>query len=264
MSRGRRALGGAAAPCSCWRCRARDWRRTTRRGSSRTTLRAANGAAHLRPGRPPARAVRVPLVPVSPIERRYAVDRSARLPIGDDSAPVFLLGADALGRDVLSRTLAGDAARRSASRSRRRARDCPRVRRRRRRRVRRRVGRHHPHAHRGVRPRAAGRVRRLALRGSLPLVLSSAQVFAVLVLVFGLAGWPAVARGIRGIVRTEARQEYQKLRTRSARPPRAFSCAICSRPPGASSSCRRSCSCPPSSSPRPRYPLSALALRRRP
>jgi peptide/nickel transport system permease protein len=148
------------------------------------------------------------LVPVSPIERRYAVDGSHRLPIGDDSAPVFLLGADALGRDVLSRTLAGTRTSLGVALAATALAiflACA-------------VG--------AVAGFAGGWVDTilmritefvlvlpavyvaLALRGSLPLVLSGAQVFAVLVLVFGLAGWPAAARGVRGIVRTEARKEY--------------------------------------------------------
>jgi peptide/nickel transport system permease protein len=48
----------------------------------------------------------------------------------------------------------------------------------------------------------------LALRGALPLVLSTPQVFAALVLVLGLVGWPAVARGVRGIFIVERTQEY--------------------------------------------------------
>jgi peptide/nickel transport system permease protein len=48
----------------------------------------------------------------------------------------------------------------------------------------------------------------LALRGALPLVLTTAQVFAALVLVLGLVGWPAAARGVRGIFIVERTQEY--------------------------------------------------------
>jgi peptide/nickel transport system permease protein len=48
----------------------------------------------------------------------------------------------------------------------------------------------------------------LALRGAMPLVLSTSQVFAALVGVLGLVGWPGVARGVRGIVVTERREEY--------------------------------------------------------
>ena len=48
----------------------------------------------------------------------------------------------------------------------------------------------------------------LALRGALPLVLSTAQVFAALVGVLALVGWPSVARGVRGIVVSGTRAEY--------------------------------------------------------
>src|SRR4029079_18397412 len=48
----------------------------------------------------------------------------------------------------------------------------------------------------------------LALRGALPLVLGTGQVFAALVGVLALAGWPGVARGVRGIVVAEGRAEY--------------------------------------------------------
>jgi len=48
----------------------------------------------------------------------------------------------------------------------------------------------------------------LALRTALPLVLSPATLFAGLTLVLAAVGWPAVARGVRGIVAVEARREY--------------------------------------------------------
>jgi peptide/nickel transport system permease protein len=48
----------------------------------------------------------------------------------------------------------------------------------------------------------------LALRGALPLVLGTGEVFAALVGVLALAGWPSVARGVRGILVTEGRSEY--------------------------------------------------------
>ena len=53
----------------------------------------------------------------------------------------------------------------------------------------------------------------LALRGTLPLVLSTGQVFATLAIVFGAIGWPAAARGVRGIITVERSRQYtQKLR----------------------------------------------------
>lgn len=48
----------------------------------------------------------------------------------------------------------------------------------------------------------------LALRAAMPLVLSSAQVFALMAGIFTLVGWPYVARGVRGIVVSERRREY--------------------------------------------------------
>ena len=48
----------------------------------------------------------------------------------------------------------------------------------------------------------------LAFRAALPLVLSSAEVFWALVVVFTLAGWPVAARGVRGITAAERRKEY--------------------------------------------------------
>jgi peptide/nickel transport system permease protein len=48
----------------------------------------------------------------------------------------------------------------------------------------------------------------LALRGALPLVLTVTQSFAALAAVLSVAGWPTVARGVRGIVVSESRAEY--------------------------------------------------------
>jgi peptide/nickel transport system permease protein len=48
----------------------------------------------------------------------------------------------------------------------------------------------------------------LALRGALPLILTTSQVFTALVFVLGLVGWPAAARGVRGIFIVERTQEY--------------------------------------------------------
>jgi peptide/nickel transport system permease protein len=48
----------------------------------------------------------------------------------------------------------------------------------------------------------------LALRSVLPLVLSTATVFVLLISIFALVGAPFIARGVRAIVRSEARLEY--------------------------------------------------------
>jgi peptide/nickel transport system permease protein len=48
----------------------------------------------------------------------------------------------------------------------------------------------------------------LALRASLPLVLTPGQVFWAVGAVLALAGWPFVARGVRAVVAAERRSEY--------------------------------------------------------
>ena len=148
-----------------------------------------------------------PISLADPIERRYTEDRSRRITLRSDE-PWFLLGSDELGRDVLSRILAG--ARLSLGVSLIAALLAIGI--------------------GAVVGSAAGYAGGwadtwlmrfadliivlpiiyvvLALRGALPPVLSSAQVFAALVGVFALAGWPYVARGVRGIVVIERHAEY--------------------------------------------------------
>ena len=48
----------------------------------------------------------------------------------------------------------------------------------------------------------------LALRAVMPLSLAPPQVFALLVGIFTLLGWPIVARGVRAIVLTERQRDY--------------------------------------------------------
>jgi peptide/nickel transport system permease protein len=48
----------------------------------------------------------------------------------------------------------------------------------------------------------------LVLRGVLPLVLSSGEVFWLMAALFTLSAWPNVARGVRAIVATERRCDY--------------------------------------------------------
>ncbi len=48
----------------------------------------------------------------------------------------------------------------------------------------------------------------LALRASLPLVLSSLEVFPLMAGILALVGWPIVARGVRAIVAAERRRDY--------------------------------------------------------
>jgi peptide/nickel transport system permease protein len=163
-----------------------------------------------------------PVHAVDRLERRYAEDRSRRIGFGSGE-PWFVLGADGLGRDVLSRVTAG--ARLSL----------------------------------GVAVLAgaaalllgaiAGAVAAyaggwidtvvmrladlvlvlpaiyvvLALRGALPLVLSMRQVFVALAAVLALIGWPSVARGVRGILRVENRAEYaEAARALGASPARVI------------------------------------------
>jgi peptide/nickel transport system permease protein len=48
----------------------------------------------------------------------------------------------------------------------------------------------------------------LVLRGALPLVLSTTQVFFLMAIFFAIAAWPHAARGVRAIVATERQREY--------------------------------------------------------
>lgn len=158
-----------------------------------------------------------PMRLVDPLERRYEEDRTRMIPLRwvsgalvrvDGAEPWFALGSDALGRDVLSRVAAG--ARLSlgvallgtvialavgaaagavagyaggwADAALMRVADLVLV--------------------------LPGIYVVLALRGALPLVLSPVQVFAALVLVFSFVGWPAAARGVRGIFIVERSEEY--------------------------------------------------------
>lgn len=143
-----------------------------------------------------------------PIERRYSEERGTRVTGFAGPRPWFLLGSDPLGRDVLSRILAG--ARLSlgiaviatllsialgAL-----------------------VGAVAGYAG-GWADTALMRVADLvlvlpaiyvvlAVRGVLPLVLSTAEVFVALSAVLTLVGWPVVARGVRSILVVSRHAEY--------------------------------------------------------
>lgn len=166
----------------------------------RPHLLDADGAWH----RPFAYAVRLE----DPIERRYAEDRSIRITSFEEARPWFLLGSDALGRDVLSRLLIGTrlslgmamlAAVLSLALG---------------------AGVGAVAGYRGgwldgVLMRMADAVMVLpaiyavlALRGALPLVLTVGEVFTALVGVLSLVGWPVIARGVRAILLVERQSEY--------------------------------------------------------
>jgi peptide/nickel transport system permease protein len=48
----------------------------------------------------------------------------------------------------------------------------------------------------------------IVLRATMPLVLSTADVFWTMTMILGLAGWPFPARGVRAVVALERRKEY--------------------------------------------------------
>jgi peptide/nickel transport system permease protein len=146
---------------------------------------------------------------VDRLDRRYEEDTTVRIPLVASRDPrIFLLGTDALGRDVLARLMMG--------------------------------GRNSliialiattgalligviVGALSGYRPglvdEMAMRITEavlvlpvlyvvLALRAALPLVMSPLQVVAGVSLVFAAVGWPVVARGVRAIVISEGARDY--------------------------------------------------------
>lgn len=153
-----------------------------------------------------------PLRLVDRLEQTFAEDRARRAglpwttPAAD--APVFLLGADGFGRDVLSRTLHG--ARASLGLA-----------------LLATAGTLLAGALLGGWAGLAGGVAEravlqagdvlmvlpvlyvvVALRAALPLVLPLPVVIAVLAVIFIALGWPRIARGVWAIVRVEAQQEH--------------------------------------------------------
>lgn len=160
----------------------------------------------------PAAPFVYPIVLDDRLAQRYRDDRSRTLALpwfeSDDEAPVYLLGADSLGRDLLSRLLHGARASLSlALVSMLLAVAIGAL-----------LGA--LAAYRG------GWVERwtlrtadfivvlpfiyvlLLLRQSMPLSPSTATVFAVTAGIFALVGWPFVARGVRGILVVEREREY--------------------------------------------------------
>jgi peptide/nickel transport system permease protein len=60
----------------------------------------------------------------------------------------------------------------------------------------------------------------LVLRGLLPDVLSTSQVFVVISLLFAFAAWPHPARGVRAIVRSERTRDYAEAARAAGAGPR--------------------------------------------
>ena len=155
---------------------------------------------------------------VNRLERRFEEDRSRRVQVrwfgghlvssADEREPLLLLGADAYGRDIFSRLLYGTRASLGVAIL---ATLITLV-------IGAVIG--------GIAGFAGGAVDELlsrfsdfvlvlpaiyvvlALRAVMPLVLPAAEVFALLVGIFALAGWPVVARGVRGIVASERERDY--------------------------------------------------------
>jgi peptide/nickel transport system permease protein len=157
-----------------------------------------------------------------PLNRQYTEDRSREIPLwGSRDHPVFLLGTDALGRDVLSRLIMGTrpslgiaiaatlgAIVLGAA-----------------------IGLIAGYA-KGIVDETAMRVSEvvlllpalyvvLAIRAALPLVMEPVQVFAGVSLVLALVGWPIVARGVRAIIAVESTRDYvEAARAAGASPAR--------------------------------------------
>ena len=159
-----------------------------------------------------------PWILVDRLEQRYRLDESTLVPLvpsgflvqsaDETNAPLLLLGTDSYGRDVFSRLLFG--ARLSLVLSILAA-----------------LGAVLLGVAVGATAGYAGRVTddllmrstafvvilpaiyiALALRAVLPLVLEPSTVFGILAAIFAILGAPFVARGVRGIIRTERARDY--------------------------------------------------------
>jgi peptide/nickel transport system permease protein len=153
-----------------------------------------------------------PILMVDRLRRQYDEDRSHPQPLpwfsADRARPVFLIGADSLGRDVLSRVLHGARVSLSVALV---AAVCALT-------LGTLLG-----GIAGYRGGATDEiVMRLAdliavlpviyivliLRAALPLVLAPSTIFIVMAVIFASVGWPFVARGVRNIMTSEREREY--------------------------------------------------------
>jgi peptide/nickel transport system permease protein len=160
-----------------------------------------------------------PIALADRLERSYAEDRSRRLPVqwfrggalvdvGEAEGPLFLLGSDSLGRDVLARLLHG--ARVSLGVAAVGAIGALLI----------------GALIGGIAGYAGGRADEalmrladfvlvlpavyviLALRAVLPLVIEPLQLFVLVSSLLAAVGWPYAARGVRAIVAAERDREY--------------------------------------------------------
>jgi peptide/nickel transport system permease protein len=146
------------------------------------------------------------------LSQTYAEDRTQPRPLpwfaGSSTDPVFLLGADSYGRDLLSRLLHG--ARRSLSLALVGTAGALLIGTL--------VGATAGYSGGWVDNVAMRAVDfaivlpiiyvALVLRALLPLALSAPAVFLMMTAIFAFVGWPFVARGVRGIVASERDREY--------------------------------------------------------
>lgn len=168
---------------------------------------------HAPPMRPqPSQGFAVhPIALADRLEQRYIVDRTRVVPLpwsARAETPVFLLGADSYGRDVLSRLLAGTRLSLGLA--------LVAV-----------AGAILIGASLGAWAGASGGwtdewTMRVAdfilvlpllyvvvtLRAMLPLVLPVTTIFLLMAAIFAAVGWPFVARGVHAIVRRERQREY--------------------------------------------------------
>jgi peptide/nickel transport system permease protein len=173
--------------------------------------RAFREYLHAPPMRPQVSGVVHPLVLADRLEQRYEADTTRTVPLpwfGSGDPPVFLLGSDSFGRDVLSRLLYG--ARTSISLA-----------------LMATLGAVTIGALAGAWAGYRGgwvdeSVMRVAdfvlvlpviyvvlvLRAVLPLSLPASTVFLLVSLIFVVVGWPFVAKGVRAIVAAERDREY--------------------------------------------------------